>query len=91
MSKSKRNELAQELVELHQMAAELADEITALEDEIKADINRQGVDSIEAGKHTVRWAVVESGRFDSKAFREVYPTIYDQYTKFTEVRRFTAA
>ena len=91
MSKSKRQALVDELVSLRQMAAELADEITALEDEIKADMNRQGVDTIEAGKHTVRWAVVESGRFDSKAFRAVYPTIYDQYTKFTEVRRFTAA
>ena len=47
-----------------------ADEIEALTDEIKADMDRQGVDTLEAGKHTIRWAVVKSSRFDSRAFRE---------------------
>ena len=91
MSKKKLQEKVQELVSLREMAAELADEISTLEDEIKADMDRQGVDTLEAGKHTIRWAVVKSSRFDSRAFRETYPTIYDQYTKFTEVRRFTVA
>ena len=91
MSKKKLQEKVQELVELRQMAAELADEISTLEDEIKADMDRHGVDTLEAGKHTIRWAVVKSSRFDSRAFRETYPSIYDQYTKSTEVRRFTVA
>lgn len=59
MSKSKRQALVDELVSLREMAAELADEITAIEDTLKADMQRQGVDIIEAGKHTVRWAVVK--------------------------------
>ena len=54
-------------------------------------MQKQGVDTIEAGKHTIRWAVVKSSRFDSRAFQETYPSIYDQYTKSTEVRRFTVA
>ena len=91
MSKKKLQEKVQELVSLREMAAELADEITALEDTIKADMQRQGVDTLEAGKHTIRWAVVKSSQFDSRAFRETYPSIYDQYTKSTEVRRFTVA
>ena len=91
MSKKKLQEKVQELVSLREMAAELADEISTLEDEIKADMDRQGVDTLAAGKHTIRWAVVKSSRFDSRAFRETYPTIYDQYTKSTEVRRFTVA
>lgn len=91
MSKSKRQALVDELVSLREMAAELADEITAIEDTLKADMQRQGVDIIEAGKHTVRWAVVKSSRFDSKAFRAAYPTIYSDYTKPTETRRFTVA
>ena len=91
MSKKKLQEKIQELVSLREIAAELADEIEALTDEIKADMDRQGVDTLEAGKHTIRWAVVKSSRFDSRAFRETYPTIYDQYTKSTEVRRFTVA
>ena len=91
MSKSKRQALVDELVSLREMAAELADEITAIEDTLKADMQRQGVDIIEAGKHTIRWAVVKSSRFDSKAFRAAYPTIYADYTKPTETRRFTVA
>ena len=95
MSKKKLQEKVQELVELRQMAAELAYEETddqlRCAEEIKADMERQGVDTLEAGKHTIRWAVVKSSRFDSRAFRETYPSIYDQYTKSTEVRRFTVA
>ena len=73
------------------MADELAAEISVIEDEIKAHMDKVGTDTLEAGKHVVRWAVVKSSRFDSKAFRETYPSIYDQYTKSTEVRRFTVA
>ena len=89
MSKKKLQEKVQELVELREMAAELADEISTLEDEIKRNMVRQGVDTLEAGKHTIRWAVVKSSRFDSKAFRTAYPTIYAEYIKPTESRRFT--
>lgn len=91
MSKSKRQALVDELVSLREMAAELADEITAIEDTLKADMQRQGVDILEAGKHTIRWSVVKSSRFDAKAFRAVYPALYDEYTKPTEARRFTVA
>ena len=84
-------EEVQELVKLREMADELAAEISAIEDEIKAHMDKVGTDTLEAGKHVVRWAVVKSSRFDSKAFRETCPSIYDQYTKSTEVRRFTVA
>ena len=89
MSKKKLQEKVQELVELREMAAELSAEITTLEDEIKRDMDRQGVDMLEAGQHTIRWAVIKSCRFDSKAFKTAYPTIYADYIKPTETRRFT--
>ena len=41
MSKKKLQEKVKELVSLREMAAELADEIEALTDEIKADMDRQ--------------------------------------------------
>ena len=71
------------------MADELAAEISAIEDEIKAHMDKVGTDTLEAGKHVVRWAVVKSSRFDSKAFRAASPTIYHDYTKPMECRRFT--
>ena len=91
MSKQRLRKKVQELVELREMADELAAEISAIEDEIKAHMDKVGTDTLKAGKHVVRWAVVKSSRFDSKAFRATYPSIYDQYTKSTEVRRFTVA
>lgn len=89
MSKTKLQAMVEELVSLRELAVELADEITAIEDTLKADMQRQGVDTIEAGKHTIRYALIKSSRFDSKAFRAAYPSIYEQYTKPTESRRFT--
>ena len=91
MSKQRLRKKVQELVELREIADELAAEISAIEDEIKAHMDKVGTDTLEAGKHVVRWAVVKSSRFDYKSFRETYPSIYDQYTKSTEVRRFTVA
>ena len=89
MSKSKRQALVDELVSLREMAAELADEITAIEDTLKANMQRQDVDTIEAGKHTIRYALIKSSRFDYKEFRAAYQSIYEKYTKPTESRRFT--
>ena len=91
MSKTKLQAMVEELVSLREMAAELADEIDTLQDAIKAGMDKQGVDVLEAGKHTVRWSVVKSSRFDAKAFRAVYPALYDEYMRSTEARRFTVA
>ena len=49
MSKTKLQAMVDELVSLREMAAELADEITAIADTLKANMQRQGVDTIEAG------------------------------------------
>ena len=81
MSKTKLQAMVEELVSLRELAVELADEIDTLQDVIKADMQRQGVDTIEAGKHTVRWAVVKSSRFDSKAFSAAHPALYSEYAK----------
>ncbi len=89
MSKAKLQAMVEELVSLREMAAELADEIAAIEDALKADMSKQGVDTIEAGKHTVRYAVVKSSRFDSRAFRAAWPALYAEYMRPTEARRFT--
>ena len=52
MSKTKLQAMVEELVSLREMAAELADEIAAIEDALKVDMSKQDVDTIEAGKHS---------------------------------------
>lgn len=61
MSKPKWKDKLQTLVELRQQAAELADEIAAVEDDLKAVMRRQGVDKLQDSKHVVRWNTVEYG------------------------------
>ena len=68
------------------------DVISEVENEaIKADMDERCVDILEAGKHTIRWSVVKSSRFDSRAFRAAWPALYAEYMRPTEVRRFTVA
>ena len=89
MSKPKWTDKLQTLVELRQQAAELADEIAAVEDDLKAVMRRQGLDKLQAGKHVARWNTVQCKRFDSTAFRTECPEVYAAYSRPTEYRRFT--
>ena len=80
-----------ELKELKAMADELAAEITAIEDTIKAEMLTQGVGEMQVDVFKVRYKTVISSRFDSKAFKATHADLYSQYTRQTESRRFTVA
>lgn len=78
-----------ELKELKAMQEELQAEITALEDVIKAEMQRIGSDTLHAGIFKVLYKTVKSTRFDTKAFRATHGALYEQYSKQTESRRFS--
>ena len=78
---------AAELKELKAMQEELAAEISAIEDEIKAAMGAQ--EQIIAGGYKITWKAVTSSRFDSTAFKKANPELAAQYTKTTTTRRFT--
>lgn len=78
-----------ELKELKAMQEELQAEITALEDIIKAEMQRIGSDTLQAGIFKVLYKTVKSTRFDTKAFRATHGTLYEQYSRQTESRRFS--
>lgn len=80
-----------ELKELKAMAEELAAEITAIEDTIKAEMMARNVEEMTVDVFKVRYKTVISNRFDSKAFKATHADLYSQYTKPTESRRFTVA
>ena len=88
------NEIAtkiRELKELKAMAEEIANEITAIEDTIKAEMIARNADEICVDVYKVRWAKVSSTRFDSSTFKTAMPDLYGKFTKTTESRRFTVA
>ena len=91
MSKIEMLSKVRELKELKAIADELAAEITAIEDIIKAEMLSQGVEEMQVDVFKVRYKTVISSRFDSKAFKATPADLYSQYTRQTESRRFTVA
>ncbi len=91
MSKTEMTAKVKELKELKAMADELAAEITALEDCIKANMTEQGVEEMTVDVYKVRYKTVKSSRFDTTAFKKAMPDLAARFTKETECRRFSIA
>lgn len=91
MSKTEMTSKVRELKELKAMADELAAEITAIEDSIKADMTAQGVEEMTVDVYTVRYKTVKSSRFDTTAFKKAMPELAARFMRETESRRFTVA
>ena len=80
-----------ELRGLRNMAAELQDEIEALEDIVKAEMTAQGVDKLFIGDCKVTWTEYQQTRFDSQTFKAKNEKLYEQYSKTIKARRFTVS
>ena len=80
-----------ELKELKVMAEELADQIAAIEGEIKDEMTAQGTDKLLIGVFKVTWTKYTSTRLDSKAIKAELPDIWKRYSVTTEARRFSVA
>ena len=91
MSKTEMTSKVRELKELKAMADELAAEITALEDCIKADMTAQGIEEMTVDVYKVKYTTVTGCRFDSAAFKKTHGDLYAQYSKPTVTRRFSVA
>ena len=88
------NELEQkvaDLRELRRMADELAAEITATEDELKAYMTANNADTLHGPSFKITWKEVTSSRLDSKALKAAAPAVWEQFTKQTTTRRFIVA
>lgn len=91
MSTNELTTKVRELKELKAMAEELAAEITAIEDTIKAELTARNTDEMQIDVYKIRWTKVLSNRFDSTAFKKAMPELHAQFTKQTESRRFSIA
>lgn len=89
MSSNEISKTLKDLYELRAMRTELDDEITALEDQVKAEMAERGVDELEGAGHTAKYAEYTSMRFDASAFKKAQPELAAEYTKATTARRFT--
>ena len=89
MSTKEMTKAVRRLRELEAEAAQLADQIDTLKEQIKAEMAVRDMDEMQAGVFRVRWTAVQSTRLDSAAFREAMPELYDRFARKIETRRFT--
>ena len=79
------------LRELRRMADELAAEIAATEDELKAYMTANNADELHGTSFRITWKPITSSRLDSKALKEAAPELWKRFTKTTTSRRFIIA
>lgn len=91
MSISELDMKVKELRELKRMQDELAGEIEALQDGIKAHMMEQNTDTLTGTDWKVTWKAVTSNRMDTTALKKELPDIAARYTKASVSRRFTLA
>ena len=91
MSNTEIQSKVNELRELRRMADELAAEMEAIQDSIKAHMDTEGVDTINGTDWKVTYKAVTSSRLDTNALKKALPDLAQQFTKITAARRFCIA
>lgn len=88
MSMNEMEAKVSELRELRRLADDLAAEIGALEDDLKAYMSANNADELHGPSFKITWKSVTSSRLDSKALKAAAPTIWEQFSRQTTSRRF---
>ena len=91
MSTNEMTNTVREYKELKAFAEQIADEIAALEDKIKAEMTTRNTEELTVDVFKIRWTTVQSSRFDTTAFKKAMPELAEQYTRQTSTRRFSIA
>ena len=91
MSMNELESKVNELRELRRMADELAAEITATEDSLKAYMTANQADELHGSNFKITWKEVTSSRLDSKALKAAAPELWERFSKATTSRRFIVA
>ena len=91
MSMNELESKVNELRELRRMQDELAGEIAALEDSLKAYMAANNADELHGPSFKITWKEVTSSRLDSKALKVAAPELWQRFTKQTTTRRVVLA
>lgn len=91
MSTNELTSKVKELKELKTMADELAAEIEAIENELKAEMTARDTEEMIVDIFKIRYTTVTSSRIDTTAIKKELPEIAERYTKKTTSRRFSVA
>ena len=88
MSMNEMEAKVSELRELRRLADDLAAEIAATEDELKAYMTANGADELHGPSFKIIWKPITSNRLDSKALKAAAPELWERFTKTITSRRF---
>ena len=91
MSMNELERKVAELRELRRMQDELAAEIAAAEDSLKAHMTTLGADELHGPSFKITWKEVTSSRLDGKALKSAAPELWQRFSKQTTARRFIVA
>lgn len=91
MTKQEIKAKVTEWKELKALAEELAAEMGAIEDELKAEMTAQNTEEMVIDIFKIRWTFITSTRLDTTALKKALPDIAERFTKTTQSRRFTIA
>lgn len=83
------NSKIKELRSLRRMADELAGEIEAIQDAIKAEMTARNVDELAGDDWKATWKEITSNRLDTASLKKAMPDVAAAFTKQTTSRRFT--
>ena len=79
------------LRELRNLESEVKAEITAIEDDLKAEMLAKNTDTLTGHNCVVSWKTVITNRFDSAAFKLTHADLFAKYSRATTSRRFVIA
>lgn len=77
------------LKDLEEQKTQLEKEMSTLKADIQAQMNDQ--EELRAGDYIVKWAKITSRKLDTKALKNIFPTICEDYIKVSESRRFSVS
>lgn len=85
------NRIFREMAQYRILIAEAEAELKALEEQVKARMTEEGIDTLIGDEHKATYKEVISNRFDSTAFKKDHADMYESYKKASTSMRFTFA
>ncbi len=85
------DEIMKDLAQYKRLQEETMAIIDDLQDTLKQQMLKMGVDVLAGSEHKATYKAVISSRIDTTAIKKELPEIAAKYTRTTETRRFTFA
>lgn len=91
MSNTEMSSKVKELRELKRMQEELAAEIEAIQDDIKAHMAARELETIAGSDYKITWKEVTSSRLDTTALKRALPEVAARFMRQSTAKRFVLA